>query len=157
MYKKIKDEDLFLVEEEGKIVGILFQRPEGEEGETPLLLLAEKEIREYLAGKRKEFTFPIQSKGTDFQKRVWSALLEIPYGKTQSYGEIAEKIQSPKACRAVGGANNKNPLSIVVPCHRVIGKNGSLVGYGGGLDWKKRLLSLEGISWKEEKTCKKTK
>jgi len=102
-----------------------------------------KQLTEYFEGRRKVFDFPIKLNGTDFQKAVWKELLKIPYGETCSYKEIAEKIENPKACRAVGMANNKNPILIAVPCHRVIGADGSLVGYGGGLDMKKTLLDLE--------------
>lgn len=102
-----------------------------------------QEITEYLEGKRKTFTFAYELRGTDFQKRVWQALTEIPYGETRSYKEIAIAIGNEKASRAVGLANNKNPIGIVVPCHRVIGSNGKLVGYAGGLDMKQALLQLE--------------
>ncbi len=101
------------------------------------------QLTEYFAGKRQVFDFKIMPKGTDFQKRVWQELQKIPFGKTASYGEIAERIGNAKACRAVGMANNKNPIPIIVPCHRVIGKNGSLIGFGGGLDLKRQLLDLE--------------
>lgn len=113
------------------------------EKETPLIKKAITEIKEYLAGKRTSFDLPLEMKGTDFQKATWQALLTIPYGETRSYKQIAEQIGRPKACRAIGMANNRNPISIIVPCHRVIGANGSLVGYGGGLALKARLLSLE--------------
>ncbi len=103
------------------------------------------QLTEYFAGKRKVFDLPLELKGTEFQKKVWQALREIPYGTTCSYGEIAAKIGNPKASRAVGGANNKNPIAIVVPCHRVIGANGSLVGYASGLRTKEALLKLEGV------------
>lgn len=105
--------------------------------------LAFSQLTEYFLGKRKSFTFPIEMQGTDFQKRVWRALCDIPYGETRSYKDIAIAIGNPKACRAVGMANNKNPIAIVVPCHRVIGANGSLVGYAGGLEMKTALLELE--------------
>lgn len=111
--------------------------------ETPLLRKAYDQLTEYLEGKRIEFDVPLEFNGTEFQKKVWNALREIPYGKTCSYKEIAERISNPKACRAVGLANNKNPISIIIPCHRVIGANGKLVGYGGGLDIKEKLLKLE--------------
>jgi len=104
------------------------------------------QIKEYLNGERTVFDFPYEMKGTEFQKKVWSALCEIPYGQTRSYKEIAEKVGSPKAYRAVGMANNKNPISIAVPCHRVVGSNGKLVGYAGGLDMKQYLLELESKS-----------
>ena len=111
--------------------------------ETPLLLQAATQIEEYFQGKRKTFKLPLKLKGTEFQKLVWDALLTIPYGETRSYSEIACQIGRPKASRAVGMANHRNPVAIVVPCHRVIGKNGSLTGYAGGLDKKERLLDLE--------------
>ena len=105
--------------------------------------LAFLQLTEYFLGKRKAFAFPIEMQGTDFQKKVWQALCDIPYGETRSYQEIAIAIGNPKACRAVGMANNKNPIAIAVPCHRVIGANGSLVGYAGGLPMKTALLELE--------------
>jgi methylated-DNA-[protein]-cysteine S-methyltransferase len=111
--------------------------------DTPLLLEAGKQIKEYLSGERKYFDLPYQINGTEFQKKVWKALLEIPYGETRSYGEIARHIGKEKASRAVGMANNRNPLPIIIPCHRVIGFNGKLVGYGGGLHIKSWLLNLE--------------
>ena len=102
-----------------------------------------KQLKEYFAGKRKKFDVPLKLEGTEFQKKVWKQLLKIPYGKTASYGEIARKIKNPKAVRAVGGANNKNKIAIIIPCHRVIGADGSLTGYAGGLDIKSRLLEHE--------------
>ncbi len=105
------------------------------------------ELIEYFEGKRKQFDIPIVLMiGTPFQKKVWKALLTIPYGETQSYKQIAEKIECPKGYRAVGNANNHNPISIIIPCHRVIGSNNKLIGYGGGLDKKKFLLELEQIN-----------
>lgn len=104
------------------------------------------QLQEYVAGKRKEFTIPLHQIGTPFQLKVWEELLRIPYGQTRSYGEIAVRVDNPKGQRAVGMANNRNPIGIVVPCHRVIGKNGSLTGYAGGLDIKQRLLELEDFS-----------
>lgn len=101
------------------------------------------ELSEYFQGRRTEFSVPLNPSGTQFQKQVWKALREIPYGETRSYKEIAEVIGNPKACRAVGMANHKNPLPILVPCHRVIGSDGSLTGYAGGLEIKKKLLCLE--------------
>lgn len=101
------------------------------------------QLDEYFAGARKEFTIPLHTQGTAFQQKVWDALLTIEYGKTCSYEDIAHKVGSPKACRAVGMANNRNSIAILIPCHRVIGKSGSLVGYGGGLDIKVALLKLE--------------
>jgi methylated-DNA-[protein]-cysteine S-methyltransferase len=101
------------------------------------------QLRAYFAGTLRAFDLPLVPEGTAFQQRVWSCLRAIPYGATTSYGEIALRIGSPRACRAVGMANGQNPISIVIPCHRVIGKDGSLVGYGGGLEVKRRLLALE--------------
>lgn len=110
---------------------------------TGLTDRAAEEIREYLAGKRTRFDLPLNPSGTPFQKRVWDALLTIPYGETRSYREIAEQAGSPKGFRAVGMANNHNPIAILIPCHRVIGADGSLVGYAAGLEIKTRLLRLE--------------
>ncbi len=108
-----------------------------------LLTETRKQLEEYFDGKRKEFNLPILLRGTEFQKKVWQGLCTIPYGETRSYKELAELVGNPKAVRAVGGANNKNPIMIIVPCHRVIGADGSLVGFGGGLEVKKYLLELE--------------
>ncbi|GEK58873.1 methylated-DNA--[protein]-cysteine S-methyltransferase [Marinococcus halophilus] len=102
-----------------------------------------RELEEYEANERTDFTVPLDMRGTPFQKRVWEALQGIPYGMTKSYAEIAAEADSPKAFRAVGMANNKNPVSIIVPCHRVIGKNGKMVGFGGGVHVKEGLLELE--------------
>ena len=102
------------------------------------------QLREYFAGKRRVFDGPLAPEGTDFQQRVWRCLCEIPYGATISYGELAARVGNFKASRAVGLANGRNPIPIVIPCHRVIGKNGTLVGYGGGLSIKRTLLAIEG-------------
>ncbi len=102
-----------------------------------------RQLSEYFEGKRNSFTIPFQFYGTDFQKKIWNCLLTIPYGETCSYKDIADKIQAPKAVRAVGGAVNRNPISIIAPCHRVIGKSGKLVGYNGGLEKKEFLLDHE--------------
>jgi O-6-methylguanine DNA methyltransferase len=102
-----------------------------------------RELNEYFAGKRREFNMPLDLRGTEFQLACWNALLAIPYGETRSYRDIAEAIAHPHAYRAVGMSNNRNPVAIVVPCHRVIASSGSLCGYGGGLDLKRRLLDLE--------------
>lgn len=114
-------------------------------GEAPegLALAVFQELDEYFQGKRKTFDIPLRTHGTAFQEKVWAALREIPYGETRSYRDIAEAIGHPKAYRAVGMASNANPIFIIVPCHRVIGSDGSLTGYGGGLPMKKALLSLE--------------
>lgn len=104
---------------------------------------ARRQLREYFAGKRREFSLPLAPEGTPFQQRVWRELVEIPYGVTISYGELARRLRRPKASRAVGAANGRNPLPIVIPCHRVIGASGDLTGFGGGLHLKVGLLSLE--------------
>ena len=113
------------------------------ENETALLKEAIKQLNEYFDGKRSSFDLKLQLQGTEFQKKVWNALIEIPFGETRSYGEIAKIIGNEKASRAVGMANNKNPIPIIVPCHRVIGANGKLVGYAGGVDIKEKLLNIE--------------
>lgn len=112
---------------------------------APVLLQAERELAEYFAGRRKAFSVPLCMRGTAFQMEVWRALACIPYGETLSYGELAARIGRPKASRAVGMANHNNPLPIFVPCHRVVGADGRLTGYAGGLEIKKFLLELEGI------------
>lgn len=118
--------------------------PDGfKENKTELMERTASELGEYFKGKRKHFDIPLSLHGTPFQKVVWDALCHIPYGETRSYKEIATAIGRPKASRAVGMANNKNPIPLLVPCHRVIGANGLLVGYAGGLDLKKKLLQLE--------------
>jgi methylated-DNA-[protein]-cysteine S-methyltransferase len=109
----------------------------------PVLLETERQLQEYFAGRRREFALPLHFRGTEFQRRVWNALLTIPYGQTRSYAQIARQIGCPTAVRAVGAANGRNPLSIIAPCHRVVGSNGKLTGFAGGLEAKARLLSLE--------------
>jgi methylated-DNA-[protein]-cysteine S-methyltransferase len=108
------------------------------------LTRTEKELDEYFAGKRDAFTVPLDMRGTQFQKEVWAALLRIPFGETRTYGQLANQLGNPKATRAVGAANGRNPLAILVPCHRVIGFSGKLTGFAGGLDAKAHLLRLEG-------------
>ncbi|MFZ1141034.1 MAG: methylated-DNA--[protein]-cysteine S-methyltransferase [Candidatus Sulfotelmatobacter sp.] len=103
-----------------------------------------QQLEEYFAGERREFSFALDLRGTDFQLACWRALLAIPYGETRTYGDIARAVGKPQGFRAVGMANNRNPVAIVVPCHRVIASNGTLCGYGGGLDVKRKLLELEG-------------
>lgn len=114
-----------------------------EEPDHPILLETERQLNEYFDGARQQFTVPLDFNGTDFQKKVWMALLSIPFGETRSYGEIARQLGNPTASRAVGAANGRNPISIIAPCHRVIGSSGKLTGYGGGLDVKEMLLALE--------------
>jgi methylated-DNA-[protein]-cysteine S-methyltransferase len=111
----------------------------------PVLLQLRTELDEYFAGTRKSFSVKLAPEGTAFQRAAWTALTKIPFGQTRSYGEQAASIGNPKAVRAIGAANGKNPIAIVVPCHRVIGANGTLTGYAGGLDKKEFLLKLEGI------------
>lgn len=138
-----------IVEEDGYIIKLGFSIDDKiEKEETNLIKVTYKQIEEYLLGNRKKFTVPIKLKGTEFQKKVWNALLEIPYGKTMSYKQIAEKIGNPKACRAVGMANHNNPIAIIVPCHRVIGNNRKLVGYAGGVEVKQKLLEIESNKYK---------
>lgn len=118
-------------------------RPAQQEQSSLFIPQLEKELHEYFKGDRKKFTVPLDLSGTPFQQSVWQALMNIPYGQTWSYKQQAECLNNPKAIRAVANANSHNPVSIIVPCHRVIGSNGSLTGYAGGLDRKKWLLSLE--------------
>lgn len=119
------------------------EAPASPAGRTSLTGLAYQQVMEYLSGQRRSFDFPYRLTGTDFQQRVWQALCKIPYGQTATYKEIAAAVGNPNACRAVGMANNRNPITMVVPCHRVIGASGKLVGYAGGLEMKQALLSLE--------------
>ena len=116
--------------------------------ETELIKECFLQLKEYFEGNRKSFDLPIDAKGTEFQKKVWDELLKIPYGETKSYKEIALAIGNEKACRAIGMANNKNPIPIIIPCHRVIGSNGKLVGYAGGINVKEKLLNIEKIDLK---------
>ena len=137
---------------ESALIAILFERVRGprdigheavETPEHPLLREAARQLGEYFAGKRRDFSLPLDFRGTEFQRKVWNELLKIPFGETRTYSEIARQIGRPDAVRAVGAANGANPLSIVAPCHRVIGASGSLTGFGGGLEAKAYLLALE--------------
>ena len=133
-----------IMEEDNRVVEIRFVKDEKNYNpKTEVLKLAKKEFKEYFTGKRKVFTFPIKLDGREFSLKVYKALMEIPYGETRSYKDIAIKIGNENSQRAVGGANNKNKLPIVIPCHRVIGRNGKLVGYAEGLEIKQKLLELE--------------
>ncbi len=114
-----------------------------ENPEHPILKKTEQQLNEYFAGKRKTFSIPLDIRGTDFQKNVWEALLAIPFGETRAYLDLAKQLGNPNGTRAVGAANGRNPIPIIVPCHRVIGSSGKLVGFGGGLDRKELLLKLE--------------
>ena len=116
-----------------------------ERADHPVLVETERQLREYFAGERRTFDVPLSFAGTDFQKRVWAALLAIPFGETRSYGEIAHQLGTPGASRAVGAANGRNPISIIAPCHRVVGSNGKLTGFAGGLEAKAFLLDLERV------------
>lgn len=113
--------------------------------ETSLLARGREELLEYLEGRRRTFDLPLDLEGTPFQQKVWSALADIPYGQTITYGELARRVGCPKGSRAVGQANHRNPLPILLPCHRVVGAGGTLTGYGGGLELKEWLLRLEGM------------
>lgn len=135
---------LYLVATETHLINIQFTQPQKALLQTTeLLSMATIQLDEYLQGKRTTFSLPFKLTGTPFQLAVWKELQNIPYGQTTSYKEIAQKINKPKAYRAVGMANNKNPLPIIIPCHRVIGSNGKLIGYAGGLKLKNYLLELE--------------
>lgn len=136
-----------IAENNGSITNVYFKKDEIPKNvqisETPLLKEAAEQLNKYLAGEIKSFDLPLDAAGTPFMKQVWHCLTEIPYGETSSYREIAEKIENEKAYRAVGLANNKNPIPIFIPCHRVVGADGALTGYRGGLTVKKMLLDLE--------------
>ena len=136
---------LTLEADENAVTAIRFSAG-GAQDASPLLDAAEAQLREYFAGARRTFDLPLAPHGTAFQQRVWAALRTIPYGETRTYGELAAAIDSPNASRAVGMANHRNPIPIIIPCHRVIGANGTLTGYAGGLEIKRRLLALEGLN-----------
>lgn len=140
--------ELYLIEEDNYLIEINFSSAPADilERETDFLISCKKELVEYFERKRKDFSIPLKLYGTEFQKKVWNALLKIPYGETRSYKDIAIMVENPKGSRAIGMANNRNPLPIVIPCHRVIGANKKLVGYGGGLEKKIFLLELEKIN-----------
>lgn len=139
---------LRLCADEQGICGVSFvQREEPGGTGSELLQRAARELDEYFAGQRRDFELPLSLHGTSFQMQVWAALRRIPYGETRSYAEVAAMVGNPHACRAVGMANHRNPVSILVPCHRVINANGSLGGYGGGTNKKRFLLRLEGVSF----------
>ncbi|MEJ4043190.1 methylated-DNA--[protein]-cysteine S-methyltransferase [Erwinia sp. SLM-02] len=153
--------ELKLVASERGLVAVLWENddpkrvrflPQVEQPDNPILLEAERQLWEYFSGKRRKFDLPLEFVGTEFQKQVWAALVSIPYGETRSYGDIARQIGNPTAVRAVGAANGRNPLSIIAPCHRVIGTNGKLTGFAGGLQTKAFLLRIEGGGqlWPEE-------
>ncbi|MCL2828315.1 MAG: methylated-DNA--[protein]-cysteine S-methyltransferase [Oscillospiraceae bacterium] len=136
---------LYIAEQDGAITHLKFSPVDGAQKMTPLLQQCADQLDAYFGGELIRFDLPLAPHGTPFQMRVWEALQTIPYGATWSYKALAEAIDNPKACRAVGLANNRNPISILIPCHRVVGANGSLTGYGGGLSNKAYLLELEGV------------
>jgi methylated-DNA-[protein]-cysteine S-methyltransferase len=138
-----------IAEDDGQITNLYFENDELPKEikicETPILMEAAHQLNRYISGNLKIFSLPLAPKGTDFMKKAWTCLCEIPYGKTSTYKEIAIKIGSHKAARAVGLANNRNPIPIFIPCHRVIGSDGLLTGYRGGLELKKKLLDMEKV------------
>ena len=140
--------ELYLAADEDFLYELRFDAPEipAEAGETPVLCEAVRQLEAYFAGRLRRFDVPLRPEGTPFQRLCWDALLQIPYGETRAYSDIARQIGRPAACRAVGMANNRNPISVIIPCHRVIGRDGSLTGYGGGLETKRFLLELEGVA-----------
>ena len=144
--------ELTLVARDGKLSAILWEVERAnrvrlgeliEANDSPVLRETERQLKEYFAGTRNQFELELDFTGTDFQKQVWQALLTIPFGETRSYSQIAEQIGNPKAVRAVGAANGRNPISIIAPCHRVVGASGGLTGFAGGLEAKQYLLTLE--------------
>jgi len=154
-YKKMKSPvgELKLVASDKGLVAVLWQDDNprrvrldllAEDAQHPVLQETEKQLRAYFAGELKKFKLKLDFRGTPFQQQVWAVLLTIPFGETRSYADIARQIGRPKAMRAVGAANGKNPISIIAPCHRVIGANGKLTGFAGGLEVKAQLLELEG-------------
>lgn len=144
--------NLILVSSQRALVGVLWENekpgrvhlaPLIEDKKNPVLIEAQRQLKEYFQGKRNSFDLPLDFVGTDFQKSVWKYLLKIPYGETRTYGQIAEMLGNPKASRAVGAANGKNPIAIIAACHRVIGVSGALTGFAGGIEAKATLLKLE--------------
>ena len=148
-YHQYMDSDIgtiWLEANDGGITRVAFAgKAEDDTASCALLDEAARQLREYLDGSRRDFDLPLSLHGTPFQIAVWAALRQIPYGEVRSYGDIARAIGKPGAARAVGMANHRNPIAIIIPCHRVIGADGSLTGYGGGLDRKRFLLTLEGV------------
>lgn len=146
--------ELILVERSGQLAFVVFgaswevfreKHLDLVEASSELLGNAKTQLSEYFEGRRKSFQLPLSPQGTEFQRRVWDALLSIPFGETRSYSEQALRLNQPKAVRAVGHANGQNPLPVLIPCHRVLGKDGSLTGFAGGTEMKRQLLALEGI------------
>ena len=139
---------LTLCADEAGICEVKFGAQSSRADASELLDQAQRELEEYFAGRRRVFSVPLSIHGTPFQEKVWRALMEIPHGETVSYGELARRVGNPKACRAVGMANHVNRIPIIIPCHRVVGANGRLTGYAGGLEIKRILLETEGIDVK---------
>ncbi len=147
-FKNTKISPVTLVEKDGFLKELIFAKcsiKNAKLEQTPLIKEAFVQLEEYFSASRKKFNLDFKLEGTPFQKEVWSALTTVPYGKTITYKELAASINHKGAYRAVGSANNKNPLPIIIPCHRVIGSNGKLIGYKGGLEIKEKLLKTEGI------------
>ncbi len=153
-YKKVESPvgKLTLVASDKGLVAVLWENDKPtrvrlaqliEKKSHSVLLEAERQLKEYFAGKRKSFSIPLDMRGTHFQRSVWEALLAIPFGETRTYGQLAQQVGNPQAARAVGAANGRNPISIIVPCHRVIGSSGKLTGFAGGLETKEQLLDME--------------
>jgi methylated-DNA-[protein]-cysteine S-methyltransferase len=134
---------LWLEAEGDGLSSVAFDGPVGSHSGDALLREAESQLRAYFAGELTRFELPLSPRGTEFQRRVWDAVAQIPYGTTATYSAIAAALGRPSACRAVGAANGRNPLAILIPCHRVVGASGALTGYGGGLERKRALLDLE--------------
>ena len=134
---------LWLERDERGLTRVHFHGPEGASDDDALLAEAEAQLHAYFAGERQRFELPLAPAGTDFQRRVWAAVERIPYGETTTYSALAGELGSPAAYRAVGAANGRNPLPVIIPCHRVVGTTGALTGYGGGLEVKRALLDLE--------------
>lgn len=129
-------------DDDKNVVGLYFGAPDHPQSSPNEVAI---QVGEYFQGKRRVFDLPLRPEGTEFQRSVWQALLEIPFGETRSYGWVAQRIGNPSAVRAVGAANGANPIALIIPCHRVIGADGTLTGYGGGLDIKAKLLEHEGV------------
>jgi methylated-DNA-[protein]-cysteine S-methyltransferase len=134
---------LWLDADDAGLARVAFHGPAGARSDEPLLRQAEAQLSAYFAGELTHFELPLSPSGTHFQRRVWEAVARVPYGSTTTYSAVAAAVERPSACRAVGAANGRNPLAIVIPCHRVVGASGALTGYGGGLERKRALLDLE--------------
>lgn len=149
IWEPVTETDNQLLPAPNRSLALPHQAEADEKDALAVMRQTKQELYQYFNGSLKKFTIPLRLFGTEFQRRVWRALLDVPYGRCVSYKDIASAIGDPKAVRAVGGANNRNPIAIIVPCHRVIGADGRMVGYGGGLSIKESLLALEGTSMKK--------